>query len=122
MFCGGMCINVERNASNCGSCGNRCPDEQVCRQSQCIGEDDKGPPDPPTQPGGLNVPELEKLLARFNITLQQFSRALHVSPAQLARTHVTLSDIEDLGITVERLMRAGITLDDLARIGVDIAN
>jgi len=70
--------------------------------------------------GGLNVPELEKLLARFNVTLDQFTDALGVSPEQLANAHVTLSDVIELGITLEQLMQVGITLDDLQRIGIDI--
>ena len=32
-----------------------------------------------------------------------------------------LSDLRQLGITMERLTQLGITLDDLARIGIDIS-
>jgi hypothetical protein len=94
-------------------CGKRCTENQMCMQSQCVA-------DGMMPSGGLNVPELEKLLARFAVTLEQFTDALGVTPEQLARTNVTLSDIIALGVTLEQLMQAGVTLDDLARIGVDI--
>lgn len=110
-FCGGNCVNVNRNANHCAKCGNACGANDQCMQGQCSGS---------MQSQGLNVPELEKLLARFGVTLEQFTEALDVTPEQLARTHVTLSDIRQLGITQDQLTQAGITLDDLARIGVDI--
>jgi hypothetical protein len=77
-------------------------------------------PDTMMPSGGLNVPELENLLGRFDVTLAQFTDALGVTPEQLAMTHVTLSDVIELGITLEQLMQVGITLDDLKRIGIDI--
>jgi hypothetical protein len=112
-LCNGSCIDVASDVNHCGMCGKPCAQNQTCSQSQCVANSTM-------QNGGLNVAELEKLLARFDVTLEQFTNALGVTREQLARTHVTLSDIVKLGVTREQLTRAGITLDDLARIGVDI--
>jgi hypothetical protein len=68
---------------------------------------------------GLNIPELEKQLARFGVTLNQLCFVLGLTPEELAHTHVTLSDIREVGITLQQLMFAGVTLEDLEKIGVD---
>jgi hypothetical protein len=33
--CGERCVNLDRNANHCGSCGNRCPDGQECVNGEC---------------------------------------------------------------------------------------
>ncbi|MBI4703542.1 MAG: hypothetical protein HY744_20720 [Deltaproteobacteria bacterium] len=33
--CDGKCVAVDLDPSNCGSCGNACPEGQVCSQGQC---------------------------------------------------------------------------------------
>jgi hypothetical protein len=118
-FCGNACVNVARDANHCGMCGHRCPGNQTCRQGQC-GGNGNGNGNGNGQSTGLNVVELEKLLAESWVTLEQFTDALGVTREELAQTHVTLSDLRRLGLTDARLMQLGLTLEDLARIGVDV--
>jgi|GEM_PF-3140795 len=33
--CGGFCVNLSSNHENCGSCGNACPEIQVCNNGEC---------------------------------------------------------------------------------------
>ena len=35
--CGDRCVNLQRNENNCGSCGNRCAEEQECVSGACEG-------------------------------------------------------------------------------------
>ena len=78
-----------------------------------------GSASPTVEPAGLNIPELEKQLARFGVTLQQLCFVLGVTPEELAHTRVTLSDIEEVGISRRDLMLIGVTFADLEKIGVD---
>jgi hypothetical protein len=125
-LCGNACVNVARNANHCGMCGNRCPGNQMCRQGQCggngmgNGNGNGNGNGGDSQTMGLNVVELEKLLAESGITLEQFTTALNVTPEELAQTHVALSDLRRLGLTDARLRQLGLTIEDLARIGVDV--
>ena len=72
------------------------------------------------QDSGLNLVELESLLSRFGVGLDQFASALGLTRAQLDNAEVSLTDLERLGITVQQLQQVGITLDDLRRIGIDV--
>ena len=33
--CGKRCVDLQSSRSNCGQCGNQCPDDAVCRDGRC---------------------------------------------------------------------------------------
>lgn len=36
MACGGLCVTVEQDPMNCGTCGNECAEARECRGGQCV--------------------------------------------------------------------------------------
>jgi hypothetical protein len=115
--CGERCVDTERSANNCGSCGNSCAEGQRCEGGRC---EDRSDSEGSGMGGGINVAELEKLLGRFGITLEQLSRGIGVEPSELEGMHITLRDLQRIGLTYERMAELGITLEDLERIGIDL--
>ena len=70
--------------------------------------------------GGLNIPELQKLLDRIGVSIDEVAARLGVPVSELASVKLTLDDLRGIGVTDELLDQLGITLDDLARIGIDV--
>lgn len=41
--CGGACIKLESDSTNCGACGRNCPFEASCQSGECVCPDDLTP-------------------------------------------------------------------------------
>jgi hypothetical protein len=112
-------VNPRNDAANCGACGMLCGDGQRCQAGACRamggGGDDEGP-----ESSGLDVVELEKLVMRFGVELDDVLERLDLEREELAGVELSVADLERVGISLEELMSAGITLADLERAGIEV--
>lgn len=107
--CGDTCVDVARNADHCGECNVACNDEQLCEDAQCRNAT-------PT----VNVRELERLLAMYGVTLQQFAFIIGVDVRSLDGAHITQADLAQAGLTRQVLRNLGVSQQELERAGIDV--
>jgi hypothetical protein len=107
-------VNLQTNRMHCGACGTQCSGGDRCQEGACR-------PNGNGQSSGLNVDELETLVMRFGLSLDDVLEQLDISSDQLEGAELSVADLERAGISLRQLMAAGITLADLERIGIDVS-
>jgi hypothetical protein len=105
--CGDYCVDTANDPRDCGACGNACSSSQSCRESRCESD-------------GLDVEAARHLFSDHGVDLDLLARRSNIDLDRLEGAHVTLADLQRIGLDYQRLRQLGITLEELESVGVDV--